>query len=45
MYGRMDYDLLMSSGLYDRLTKEQYLIPHSESNEESPEPIYKIIVP
>lgn len=42
-----DYDLLMSSGLYERLTKKGWLITHREV-ENSPtnsEKIYKIIEP
>jgi hypothetical protein len=41
-----DYDLLMASGLYDRLTKKGWLIPHREV--ESPSncaEFYKIIEP
>ena len=41
------YDLLISSGLYDRLTSENLLIHHHEIENDSPEnqKIYKIIQP
>lgn len=42
-----DYDLLKSSGLYDKLTETELLIPHEEVEEEPPCPgsAYKIIRP
>lgn len=44
--GRPDYDLLMSSGLYDRLANAGKLVAHEEIPEEKREPeIYKILKP
>jgi len=42
-----NYDMLMGSGLYDTLIKEELLIPHTEVNikPEIPEKVYKIIKP
>ena len=42
-----DYDLLISSGLYDRLVKRKWLVPHQEVDEAPllPEIAYKIIEP
>lgn len=43
-----DYDLLMSSGLYDALTKNNLLIPHHEVTDVTPlnpDLAYKIIAP
>ena len=42
-----DYDLLLSSGLYDRLVKKNLLIPHREVDLSAPRPelSYKIIAP
>ena len=44
---KSDYDLLMSSGLYETLTKEELLIPHEEISFESSKnsDAYKIIKP
>lgn len=42
-----DYDLLMSSGLYQKLTDKQLLIPHTEVGDE-PEPfpdLYRTLLP
>jgi hypothetical protein len=46
-HGRQDYDLLMQSGLYDRLVEKAYLIPHQEIALDSPAPglCYKILRP
>jgi ribosomal protein L11 methylase PrmA len=41
-----NYDLLMSSGLYEKLVKENLLVPHTEDEEiHKPENAYKIIKP
>jgi len=42
-----DYDLLMSSGLYEKLIKAGLMIPHSEVAElpAEPDPAYKVIQP
>jgi ribosomal protein L11 methylase PrmA len=42
-----DYDLLMRSGLYDKLTKAHKLIPHQEVDQAPAEPdlIYRVIQP
>ena len=40
-----DYDLLMSSGLYDSLTNKKFLIPHKEIEDEGQGDYYKIIEP
>ncbi|MBN2046436.1 MAG: class I SAM-dependent methyltransferase [Anaerolineaceae bacterium] len=42
-----DYDLLISSGLYQALEKKQLLIPHQEVTQEAPVPeiAYKVIQP
>ncbi len=42
-----DYDLLMSSGLYDKLTKKKYLIPHQEVEQTPlvPHVAYRVIEP
>ena len=44
---REDYDLLMSSGLYDELAKEQLLIGHEEADvaPAAPDEAYKVIKP
>ena len=44
---QQDYDLLLSSGLYDRLSKKKLLVSHEESQEPPllPELAYKIIQP
>jgi ribosomal protein L11 methylase PrmA len=44
---RSEYDLLISSGLYDRLVSDGLLIPHVEADAVSPEPglAYKVIAP
>ena len=44
---RLDYDLLLSSGLYQRLVSEGLLISHAEATVEpaDPGPAYKIIAP
>ncbi len=45
--GREDYDLLISSGLYDELVARGMLIPHAEETAGEPDDpaVYKIIVP
>ena len=45
--GRDDYDLLMASGLYDRLLAKGYLVAHQEVSLPSPSPefCYKILRP
>ena len=42
-----DYDLLMSTGLYDRIVKGNFLIPHQEVTQIPilPELAYKVIEP
>jgi ribosomal protein L11 methylase PrmA len=40
-----NYDLLMSSGLYDALLEKQWLIPHKETGEEGQGDFYKILEP
>jgi len=42
-----DYDLLMSSGLYDKLVKLKWMVVHQETNESPlvPEIAYKVIEP
>lgn len=41
-----NYDLLMSSGLYEKLVKENLLVPHTEDDKiQKPENAYKIIKP
>ena len=42
---RENYDLLMSSGLYDILTAKKYLIPHHETADEAQGDYYKILEP
>jgi hypothetical protein len=44
---KSDYDLFMSSGLYDKLVEEKLLIPHQETDVPSPDPScsYKLIRP
>ena len=44
---RLDYDLLLSSGLYKRLVSEGLLISHAVATVEpaDPGPVYKIIAP
>ena len=43
--GQEDYDLLMHSGLYDRLVEKGFLIPHQEIFDNIPVGAYKIIRP
>lgn len=45
--GKEDYDMLMSSGLFDELTKKNLLIPHKETDIPfaDPDKGYKIIQP
>ncbi|HLC03332.1 MAG TPA: hypothetical protein VJK02_09870 [Anaerolineales bacterium] len=42
-----EYDLLLRSGLYENLVNDKLLIPHRETDAESPEPslVYKILRP
>lgn len=42
-----DYELIISSGLYERITKKRKLVSHDEVDIESPEPdlLYKIVKP
>ena len=40
-----NYDLLFSSGLYDKLVSAKYLIPHTEAGDFNTELHYKIIKP
>ena len=40
-----DYDLLMSSGLYDSLIAKKWLIPHRETEDEGQGDCYKILEP
>ena len=42
---RPEYDLLHSSGLYDKLSKEKLLISHSETSDIKSEGAYKVIKP
>lgn len=40
-----NYDLLMSSGLYDSLIAKNWLIPHEETSDQGQDGCYKIIEP
>lgn len=42
-----DFDYLNSSGLYEKLLKKKYLIPHEETDQAAPQPdiAYKVIRP
>ncbi len=45
--GQLDYDLLMSSGLYDKLVKANLLVSHQETRQPpaNPDIAYKVIQP
>ncbi len=46
-HGQADYDLLMQSGLYERLVEKGYLVSHEEVSVPSPAPgiCYKVLQP